>query len=153
LIIVAQAVHWFDFDRFYLEVNRTAKKNALLVIIGYSRLKISNQLDNIIDNFYFNVIGNHWDKERKYIDENYQTIPFPFEEVKVPKFKNVYQWTFEHLTGYLETWSAVKHFIKDKGINPVDSVYEDLKHAWGQTDKRIINFPLLLRIGRIKNIS
>jgi len=132
LIVVAQAVHWFDFDKFYLEVNRTAKPNALLVIMGYGRLKISDEVDTVIDNFYLNIIGSHWDKERKYIDENYQTIPFPFEELPVPEFKNVYEWTFDHLIGYLGTWSAVKHYIKDKGTNPLDLIYKDLKRTWGQ---------------------
>lgn len=154
LIIVAQATHWFNFDKFYLEVNRTAKNDALLVIIGYARLRISNELDKIIDNFYFNIIGSHWNKERKYLDENYQTIPFPFEELSVPEFNNTYEWTLEHLIGYLGTWSAVKHYEKDKGVNPVKLIYEDLKKAWGKTEKNIINFPILLRIGKTrKNIS
>ena len=36
LITVAQAVHWFNFDKFYAEVNRVAKNEAILFIIGYS---------------------------------------------------------------------------------------------------------------------
>ena len=153
LIVVAQAVHWFNFDKFYAEVNRTAKNNALLVIMGYGRLQISNEIDTLLDNFYYNIIGSYWDEERKYIDENYQTIPFPFEELNAPKFENAYDWTIDHLIGYLGTWSAVKHYLKNKGINPVDLIYKDLKQAWGEIEKRQINFPLLLRIGEIKNIS
>jgi ubiquinone/menaquinone biosynthesis C-methylase UbiE len=151
LIVVAQAVHWLDFDKFYAEVTRTAKDKALLVIIGYGRFNISNEIDILIDNFYHKIIGSYWDEERKYIDEHYQTLPFPFNEFMVPPFENTYNWPLDHVIGYLKTWSAVKHFLKDKGYNPVDLIYDDLKKAWGKIERRKINFPLLLRIGKIQN--
>ncbi|MBD0276442.1 MAG: class I SAM-dependent methyltransferase [Bacteroidota bacterium] len=148
LIVVAQAIHWFDFNRFYSEVKRTLKDNGILVVIGYARLQISAELDTIIAHLYYNVVGPFWDKERRYIDENYRTIPFPFKEIEAPAFENVFDWTFEHLKGYLETWSAVKHFIRERGYNPVDHVYEELKKNWGIADTRRIKFPILLRVGK-----
>lgn len=150
LIIVGQAVHWFDFEPFYAEVKRTARHNALIVLIGYGLLKISNETDRVIKDFYRNTLGSYWDKERKHIDKNYQTIPLPFEELNTPEFNNSYQWTFEHLIGYLGTWSAVKHYTKEKGVNPLDLIYTDLKAAWGSMETRTISFPTLLRIGQIK---
>ena len=149
LIVIAQAIHWFDFQKFYLEVNRTAKKNALICIIGYGRIEVSEQIDRIIADFYENVIGTYWDKERKYIDENYETIPFPFKEIRTPKFINRFQWTLEHLAGYLNTWSAVKHFIKQNGYNPVDKILVDIKRFWNDELTKEISFSLLLRIGQI----
>ena len=150
LVIVAQAVHWFNFEKFYAEVNRTAKNNAWIVILGYGKLSISHGLDTILDRFYHDIVGEYWDKERKYVDEHYQTIPFPFEEIKTPVFRNDYEWALDHVTGYLETWSAVNHYKKQNGTNPLDLIYSDLKAEWGETDKKIVRFPLLLRIGRIK---
>ena len=67
LVMVAQAVFLFDFDQFYLEVNRTSKNNALLVIMGFGRPEISAELDFLIDHFYKKIIGSYWDKERKYM--------------------------------------------------------------------------------------
>lgn len=149
LIIVAQAIHWFDFEKFYKEVRRTAKKNATLCVLGYGRIKISEQIDNVITNFYTNVIGGYWDKERKYIDENYKTIPFPFNEIQLPKFENQHDWTLEHLIGYLNTWSGVKHFIKQNGYNPVDKLQSEIEQIWGNEQTKEVRFPLLLRIGQI----
>lgn len=148
LVVVAQAIHWFDFDKFYKEVNRTAKKNALLVVIGYGLLEIAPEIDAIILDFYKNVIGPYWDSERRFIDEKYQTIPFPFEEIPAPDFNNVYDWNWEHLIGYLNTWSAVKHYQKANGRNPVALVAEKLKAAYGNQTRKV-NFPLLLRIGKV----
>lgn len=151
LIIVAQAIHWFDFDKFYAEVKRTSKENALICIIGYGRIEISTKIDQIITHFYQNVVGTFWDKERKYLDENYSTIPFPFREIQPPTFIIRHLWTLEHLIGYLNTWSGVKHFIKQNGYNPVDQLQIEIKQNWGNEKTREIRFPLLLRIGRISS--
>jgi Methyltransferase domain len=149
LVIIAQAIHWFDFEKFYSEARRTAKENSLICVIGYGLLEISEQIDSIIRNFYKNDIAAYWDKERKYIDENYQTIPFPFTEIQTPKFVNRHQWTLEHLIGYLNTWSAVKHFTREAGYNPVDKVQHEIEKYWNTGGIKEVTFPLLLRIGKI----
>lgn len=150
LIVIAQAIHWFDFDKFYREVNRTAKENALICAIGYGRIEISEQIDHIITGFYEHAIGTYWDKERKYIDENYKTIPFPFDEIRTPNFVNKLQWNLGHLIGYLNTWSAVKHFIKQNGYNPIDKLQNDVEKYWDKGQTKEVRFPLLLRIGQLK---
>ena len=149
LVVVAQAIHWFDFERFYKEVNRTAKEKAVLCVIGYGKLEVTEKIDSIIEDLYSNTLGNYWDRERKYIDENYQTIPFPCSEFPAPKFVNSQDWTLQHLIGYLNTWSAVKHFIKQNGFNPVDNCISAMEKAWGNKETRQIRFPLILRVGQI----
>lgn len=148
LITVAQAIHWFNFDEFYNEVKRTLKDDGFFAIIGYGLIQIDSNLDGVILDFYKNVVGSYWDKERKYIDENYETIPFPFDEIITPKFYIKSEWTFEHLLGYFETWSAIKHFIKANNFNPVDNIFDKLKNAWGNDVTKEISFPILLRVGR-----
>jgi ubiquinone/menaquinone biosynthesis C-methylase UbiE len=150
LIIVAQAIHWFDFEKFYSEAIRTAKDNAIIAVIGYGRLSISKNIDQIIDDFYFNMIGSFWNKERKYIDEEYQTIPFPFEEIPIPKFAINVSWNVEHLIGYINTWSAVKHFTNKQQYNPIDELKSEIVKHWDSNEVRPISFPLLCRIGLIK---
>ncbi|RZK39178.1 MAG: SAM-dependent methyltransferase [Pedobacter sp.] len=149
LIIVAQAIHWFKFEEFYKEVKRTAKNKALLCVIGYGKININEEIDKVITDFYDNVIGEYWDKERRYIDENYETIPFPFQEIDTPKFENRNRWNFEHLIGYLGTWSAVKHFIKQNGYNPIDDLKPKIEALWGDVPEKEVNFPLILKIGRL----
>jgi SAM-dependent methyltransferase len=149
LIVVAQAIHWFDFDLFYNEAKRTLKKEGVISIVGYNRPMVSPEIDEIITYFYKDIVGPYWDAERKYVDERYHTIPFPFEEIDSPKTKIALEWNFEHLIGYLGTWSAVKHFIKDRGTNPLEKVYDQLKKAWGNMERRTVSFPLLLKTGRL----
>ncbi len=149
LVVVAQAVHWFNFERFYNEVRRTAKDKAVLCLVGYGRVEIAGEIDRIVDDFYFNIIGKYWDEERHYIDEGYKTIPFPFEEINAPSLSTRHMWSLDHFLGYLNTWSAVKHFIKKNSFNPVKEIEPGLRKFWG-VEEREVCFPLMLRIGRIK---
>ncbi len=150
LIIVGQAIHWFQFNEFYTEVNRTAKNNAWFIIIGYGRVELEGEADFLLQNFYTNIIGSYWDKERKHIDEKYRSIPFPFEEINTPAFNLSFNWDAEHLLGYINTWSAVKHFTKANGFNPTLPFSEELLEHWPLHEIRTVKFPLLLRIGLIR---
>ena len=146
LITVGQAIHWFDFDGFYQEVNRTLKTSGLLAVIGYGLHSISSEIDPVIAHFYHEVIGPYWDPERKYLDESYQTIPFPFQEIAAPSFECVFIWSRSHFLGYLRTWSAVKKFIDQNGSDPVNDLEKAIEPLWGTEQK--ITFPIFLRLGR-----
>jgi len=149
LITVAQAIHWFDFDTFYKEIYRILKPDGIFAVLGYGLFSANGDAGKLLNHFYYDITGPYWDAERRYLDENYTTIPFPFEELETKCFTNQFTWTFEQLTGYLETWSAVQHYIKKNGTNPVDLVREELKGYWEKSDREV-TFPLLLRIGRLK---
>jgi SAM-dependent methyltransferase len=148
LITVGQALHWFDFPSFYKEVNRVAKPKALLAVWGYSLLSISPEIDPVINHFYTETIGAYWDKERKLIDDQYKTIPFPFEEIKAPDFQFSFHWTLDHFLGYIFTWSSVQKYIRENSKNPVDNLRSDLKPLW-QSEEKKVTFPLFLRLGKI----
>lgn len=147
LITVAQAVHWFDFDKFYDEVKRILKPEGIFAILGYGLLQTNPEADKVLLHFYKNIIGPYWDPERRYLDENYTTIPFPFTELEAPKLSNKLVWSYSQLEGYLETWSAVEHYKKANGKNPLDIIRQDLKKSWDKGDGQV-TFPLLLRIGK-----
>ena len=148
LITVAQAIHWFDFDAFYKEVYRILKPDGVFAVLGYGLFTAEGEVGKLLKHFYEDITGPYWDAERRYLDENYTTIPFPFEEMETKQFVNEFTWTFEQLTGYLETWSAVQHYIKQNKTNPVDLIRDDLKEYWEKGDRKV-TFPLLLRIRTI----
>lgn len=148
LITVAQAIHWFDFEKFYKESERTLKSNGVIAIFGYNLMRISTEIDLIIDDFYKNIIGLYWDRERKYVDENYSTISFPFKEIKCPVLNNDCEWNVEQVIGYINTWSAVQYFISTNNRNPVDEIAEPLKKLWRNDLKRKVSFPIFMRAGK-----
>jgi ubiquinone/menaquinone biosynthesis C-methylase UbiE len=148
LITVAQAIHWFNFETFYKEVKRILKPDGLFTVMGYGLFSTNPDTDVILSHFYKDIIGTYWDPERRYIDENYETIPFPFQEIEAQPFTNHFTWTLDQLTGYLNTWSAVQHYINKNGNDPVDIIKVDLASSWEKNNKEV-TFPLLLRLGKL----
>ena len=148
LVTVAQAIHWFDFDSFYATVNRVLKPDGLLAVWGYTLLSVNEAVDAIVRHLHSGTLDNYWDPERQYVDARYQTVPFPFEEIATPEFTQSIRWTFTDLIGYLNTWSAVKHYQQHTGENPVRRIEADLKQAWGTTEWQTVHVPVFLRLGK-----
>ncbi|MEL7834743.1 class I SAM-dependent methyltransferase [Fodinibius sp. Rm-B-1B1-1] len=149
LITIAQAIHWLDFKAFYKEVRRTARENALLAVIGYGMIRISNELNPIIDQLYEHAFGQYFNENRTYLDQRYQTIPFPFDEIKTPKFSRTYKWTIDQLAGYFNSWSAVQKIKSEHDYNPVDKTIAQLKSQLTNMEAINVTFPIFMRLGRI----
>lgn len=148
LVNTAQAIHWFRFDEFYNEVYRTLKNNGVFSVIGYGLIRTFPEADQIISHFYQHIVGPFWDEERKYVDKKYQTIPFPFDEIKSGELQVSFEWNIEQLTGYLGTWSAVQHYRDEKNSDPLNLIYDDLAKCW-KSKKRTVRFPVFYRLARI----
>ena len=148
LITVSQALHWFQFDKFYKEVKRVAKPNARIAVWMYALLRINPEIDQIIDQYHFKTLEKYWDDERKFVDQHYRTIPFPFKEIECPPFQIENEWTLKELKGYLNTWSAVQKFVDVNGYSPVDDLIKKIKPLW-ENEKMKIIFPVYMRMGQI----
>jgi SAM-dependent methyltransferase len=150
LITVAQAVHWFDFDKFYAEARRVAKPNATLAIWGYGIMYFDNEeVDKLIQNFYHNVTGKYWDAERRHLDEGYRTVPFPFEAIETPNFEMTFNWHRYELEGFLNSWSSIQHFIKANGYNPISDLMLDIDAVWDEFNRESVHFPVFMKMGKI----
>ena len=148
LVTVSQAIHWFDFDLFYKELIRVTKHGGWFAAWMYGGMTISPAIDAIKQHFHDSTLGPYWDPERKFVNSNYATIPFPLKEIPCPVFSLSFEWRPEDVAGYLHTWSALQKFIKDKGFNPVDEIMERIMPLW-QNEKMRVQFPLHLRMGQV----
>jgi SAM-dependent methyltransferase len=147
LIMVAQALHWFDLDRFYDEVRRVLKKNSVLAASAYNLLHIEPAIDEVVNRYYYDVVGPFWPPERKLV-ENFAELPFPFHELDPPEFEMTAQWNLDHLVGYLGTWSSTQRFIAETGVDPIAEIRKDVSAAWGDPNRtRRVVWPLTLRVG------
>lgn len=150
LVLVAQALHWFDFDLFYAEVRRVARPGGILAALTYGLLRAGVELDPVLERFYTDIVGVYWPPERKWVDAGYATLPFPFDEIAPPALAMEAEWTFDQLLGYLGTWSAVKEYRRRNGKDPLELVRDELRDAWGEPESaRKIVWPIGLRIGRV----
>lgn len=151
LITVAQAAHWLDLNKFYKEVERIARPNAVLALITYGVLQVEGAVDSLVQQFYYQTIAPYWPAERRHVEDGYQSLPFPFTEIKVPTVTMQEFWSLDQLMGYFNTWSAVKEAKKVLGFNPVDQLRAILLPEWGNPEsKKKISWPLSIRAGRVK---
>lgn len=150
LVTVAQALHWFDFDRFHAEVKRVLIPGGIFAAWAYGIIHVEgDEVNRIALDFYSNVVGPYWPPERVLVEEGYRTIPFPYDEITPPPFRMETNWTLEQLLGYFSTWSATNRHIKTTGRNPIEPLATELGSAWGDPNvTRRIVWPLALRVGR-----
>jgi SAM-dependent methyltransferase len=147
LIMVAQALHWFDLHLFYAEARRVLKPNGVLAASAYNLLHSEPAIDEVVNRYYYDVVGPFWPPERKLI-EQFADLPFPFHEIDPPKFEMTAQWNLDHLVGCLRTWSSTQRFISARGSDPLQEINDDLRSAWGDPQQtRKVMWPLVLRIG------
>lgn len=148
LVMVAQALHWFDLDSFYGEVLRVLKDKGVFAASAYNLLQIEPAIDQVVNRYYYDVVGPFWPPERKLV-EQFADLSFPFDEIDSPKFVMTANWNLFHLLGYLRTWSSTQRFIAAIGADPLEQITDDLRSTWGKPEQtRTVILPLLLRVGR-----
>jgi SAM-dependent methyltransferase len=149
LITVAQALHWFELERFDTEARRVLKPKGVVAAWAYKLAKIEPTLDAVVNHYYSDVVGTYWPPERGLV-EKFEDLAFPFPEIAAPPFEMVAEWNAEHLIGYLRTWSATQRFIAANRRDPLQDVEDDLLSAWGDAKElRRVVWPLTVRIGRV----
>jgi SAM-dependent methyltransferase len=147
LVMVAQALHWFDLDRFYAEARRVMKPDGVLAASAYNLLHIDSAIDEVVNRYYYEVVGAFWPPERRLV-EQFADLPFPFPGIDALKFEMIAHWNLDHLLGYLRTWSSTQRFIAARGYDPLEQIIDDLRIIWGPPEQmRKVTWPLTLRIG------
>lgn len=151
LVTVAQARHWFDQPAFFTEARRVLASRGVVAVLSYGLLTLHDStLDDVVRRFHGETVGPYWPPERRLVDEGYRTLVLPFERVDAPTFSMQADWTFDHFVGYLSTWSAVRRARAATGADPVLSVIESLRDAWGgEENVRRVDWPLTLHAGRV----
>jgi len=149
-VAVAQALHWFAHDAFYAEVKRVASgPDAAVVAWTYAAPRMEGDVGEVLRRFMFEDIGSYWPPERKYVDSEYRTIPFPFERIHAPPFSLENDWTLQQIVGYMRSMSATARYMKANGVDPVVAVGEELLALWQDDAPRRIVWPVIVLAGRV----
>jgi hypothetical protein len=151
-VTVAQALHWFDVDAFYAEARRVARPGALLAAWTDPRPRFADaDLDGRLQDFYSNVVGPHWPPERRHVEANYTTLPFPFEELPHPPFGLELRWNLDQVLGYVSSWSATARYRQAEGRDPLPRLRAALAPRWpAGGEPVVIRMPIALRTGRLR---
>lgn len=154
LVLAAQALHWFHFERFFAECRRVLKPGGVVAALTYFHPTVSPELDDILGR-YIDHVRADWPPERRYVDAGYANIDFPFDEIPLgaglaEPLAMQLDLDLEGYVGYLATWSAAQRFRERTGEDPRKPFVDALNAAWGDPGmKRRVAWPLSGRIGRI----
>jgi SAM-dependent methyltransferase len=144
LITVATAVHWFDKEKFFREADRVLKPGGVLFVWSYGGCPVNEAIDKVMDHFNFEFLFNYWHAGAKENwDDRYQSLQMPYPLIETPQFVAKANYTMEETMNYMFSWSGVQEYIRQTGLNPLETIEQPLTEAWGDPAlKREINWYL-----------
>lgn len=155
LVAVSQALHWFEFERFFAEARRVSRPGGVLAVWTYGIVSVADEIDALVRHLYADVLGEDWRPERRHVLGAYETIPVPFAPIGVETFGLEARWTLADFGGYLRTWSAARAHAARTGRDAVSDLEPALAKAWGggvgaPDEAAIVSWPLTLRTFRMR---
>ena len=152
LIVVAQALHWFDLDRFYGEARRVLKINGKIVVVGYDPwVYVSSEVDRVVSETLLEPIKPFWAKNDELVFDGYRTIEFPFIETRLPPVAIHLEWDMRQLLAYVCSLSATRAAIRELGDQFLHQAQVMLESTWGDpSSKKHAVMPLHTRCGRLE---
>ena len=149
LVAVAQALHWFDLERFHAEVRRTAAREAVIAAWTYAHAVIDPETDAHLHRFNARELDGWWPPERRHVDDGYASLSFPYARIEPPPFAMSAEWTLAQLMAYVRTWSAVAAARRATGGDPVGPLERALGRTWPAGERRTVTWPLTILAGTI----
>lgn len=147
-VTVAQALHWFDLERFYTEVHRVLKPGGLFAAWSYGHSSVDDNVDMVLNSLNSQVLSNYWAPEVRFVQEEYQSLQFPFHEITLAPIWMRVEWNLHQYLGYLQTWSAVRECLRREGSGALEPYFEALASAWGEAkSERAVATKLFVRMG------
>ena len=147
-VTVAQALHWFDLDRFYAEVRRVLRPGGVIAAWAYDWSRVTPAVDFALERHLLVKIRPSWPEQVNRMQSGFMQMPFPFAPVTLPPVKIEVAWTLEQYLAYVETWSATRAYIAEHGRAAMDESGSAMREAWGAAGVRTVTMPLHVRCGR-----
>lgn len=151
LVAVAQALHWFDYERFWPEVRRVAKPGAFFCAWGYAWTEGPPELHEALFDRLLALLEPFWAPNNGILWRGYRSdeIQFPFERIEVPAFAIELDWSIAELFGYIRTWSAWQRSRADGKVSAAAARLEAEASRSFAGQRLLLKMPLTLAAGRI----
>ena len=151
LVTVAQALHWFDYSRFWPEVSRVLRPNGLFCAWGYAWLTTTPLVDETLVKPLRKALEPFWAPNNRLLWSGYQSqdISFPYDRIQAPEFAIVVEWSLRQLLDYFETWSAFKQSRTDpSAVRAIEQIVAAVLAEVGSDTPLTVKMPLSIVAGR-----
>jgi ubiquinone/menaquinone biosynthesis C-methylase UbiE len=148
LITVAQALHWFDLERFWAEARRVAKPGGILSFWGYTWPRV----DAVVDAQMMalrQTLSPHWPERSSRLHDEYRTVTAPFTRIAAPAFEVAASWQRADYVAHVASWSSVKYYRERVHADPLGPFEAQLSRTWPDHVAKPIRWPLHLQVYRI----
>jgi SAM-dependent methyltransferase len=150
LVTVASALHWFDLEAFYAEVQRVVRPGGVLAAWTYHVGHVEPPLDRIFARLYDDVLSPYFTPGARLVDQRYETIVLPGDPLDGIDLHVSATWNLDQMLAFIESWSGTQQYIQARGENPVALIAEDLEELWGAREiVHTVRWPLYIRISRL----
>ena len=147
-VTVAQALHWFDLERFYDEVRRVLRPGGVIAAWAYDWSSVSPEVDFALQRHLLARIRPYWPEQVNRMQSGFMQMPFPFAPVVLPPMKIEMAWTPAQYLAYIETWSATRAYVAEHGRGALEQTESAMRKAWGEDRARTVTMALHVRCGR-----
>lgn len=150
LAAVATALHWLPLEGFFAEVRRVARPGAVFAAWTYHAGTCEPPFDSIIHRFYWEIARPHFLPGVQIVDDRYETVIFPGEEIEAPPFRVVADWTLSQTLDYLRSWSGVAEHHARTGVDLVTEFTPELARLWDDPgETRPFCMPIVMKARRL----
>jgi SAM-dependent methyltransferase len=147
-VTVAQALHWFDLDRFYAEARRVLRPGGVIAAWAYDWSAVTPAVDFALERHLLVKIKPYWPEQVNRMQASFMQMPFPFAPVALPAVRIEMAWTLAQYLAYVETWSATRAYVAEHGRAVLDETGSAMRAVWGEAPIRTVTMPLHIRCGR-----
>lgn len=145
VILAAQAAHWFNLDRFGVEVRRLLRPGGIVAAIGYGWWYVDPQVDAIVGERLLKPIEPHWLSGNWLLIDGYRDLKLPGEEVRLTPAAIHLAWERQDVEAYVLSWSVVQKL----GTDVTADAFAALREIWPDGQKRHVTMPIVSRVHRL----
>ncbi len=154
LITVAQALHWFDYGKFWPEVARVGKPGALFCAWGYAWFECDADISDGLVMPFRELVAPFWARNNRILWNGYQNtdISFPFERLQAPALTIRAHWSVPQLIEYMQTWSAYKRSRQNTvAAAALDALLANARECFARREPLDLSMPLAIVAGFVSN--
>ena len=147
-VCVAQALHWFDHERFWPEVRRVLRPSGIFAAWGYVWPHIDAEIDGLLGRYFLDAIQSYWPKNSRLLWDGYKDVPIPFERISSPELDMTAHWTIDEFFSYLHSWSATRRCMEDRGEEFFTESYATISKVWNDSLVKKVSMDFIVVAGR-----